>query len=824
MHKILLVILGIFFFRHNANSQTPSPRIKTNIDFNWRFYLGDVQDGQSSSLNDKHWKLIDVPHDFSMEGKYDSANSPANAYLPGGIGWYRKSIEWNKGWTNKLVLIDFDGVYRNSKVWINGHFLGEHINGYLGYQYNLTPYLKRGKNIIAVRVDNSRIPSARWYTGSGIDRHAWLITTGKIHVAFQGTYVRTPEVDSQKATVLLTTTINNGIGKSAKVQIISAIVNKAGKEVAARHSHVFLNTGDSNIADTFHVVNPSLWSPGNPVIYYLRTSIKYEDRIVDTYTTPFGIRKLEFSPVFGFKLNGKVLKIRGVCNHDNMSPVGTAMPDDMIHFRLQMLKDMGCNAIRTTHNPRSPVFYNMCDTMGIMVLDEMFDGWNYPKAKYDYGIFWNRKLPNGEEEWKKDLTDFIKRARNHPAVIIWGQGNELDMNKKEMEVQKQIYTVFHTLDSTRPVTQGLNSMESLDEKNHVDITGFNWTGEVRHVLEDYHKKHPNMPMIGTEMPHTLQTRGVYRTMAAFNPWDKPYSWTTAIDSAKEAATLYPLENYSHTEIFTHYDPRYASGYDNQSTELSVREAYKQVQRYPFFMGGFRWTGFDYLGESRGWPARTNNFGVIDLAGFPKDDYYLYQSLWTTKPMVHLLPDWTHPGMEGVEIPVVVYTNGTAAELFLNGKPLGKKKMNKQELQMVWQVPYQPGKLLVVAYRNGKIVARDSSITSGPAAGIKLIPNKKQIHANRRDVVRIETDIVDAKGNFDPIANDSVHFEIAGPYKLLGVENGDILDGSPNKVNWRKTFMGKAVLILQSTGKSGVIHITATGKGLREGRARVVVVK
>lgn len=826
MFKNIFLVLEIllFFLPLHVFGTRISSRIKTNIDFNWRFHLGDISNGQSPALDVNQWNVVDVPHDFSIEGKYDSANSPASAYLPGGIGWYRKNIEWNKNWTNKLVFIQFDGVYMNSEVWINGHFLGEHVNGFIGFQYNLTPYLKEGKNVIAVRVDNDKMPSARWYTGSGIYRHVWLVVTGKLHVAYQGTYIRMPEIDSQKATVLLTTTVDNARGKNANVHVVSVIVNKEGREFSQRDNKITLSTGDSNITDTFQITNPSLWCPQNPVMYYMRTSIKYQGRIIDAYTTPFGIRKLEFSPAFGFKLNGKVLKIRGVCNHANMSPVGGAMPDDMIHYRLQMLKDMGCNAIRTTHNPRSPVFYNMCDTMGIMVLDAAFDGWNYPKAKYDYGIYWNNKLPNGEEEWKSDLTDFIKRDRNHPSVVIWGQGNELDMNKKELEVRKQIYTVFHTLDSTRPVTQGLNSMKSLEEKNYLDITGFNWPGEVRNVLENYHRNHPNMPMIGTEMPHTLQTRGVYRTLASFNPWDKPYEWATTKDSAKTVATLYPLENYSDIEIFTQYDPRYASGYDNQSTELSVREAYKQVQRYSFFMGDFRWTGFDYLGESQGWPARTNNFGVIDLAGFPKDDYYLYQSLWATKPMVHLLPDWTQFGMNGIKIPVVVYTNGDAAELFLNGKSLGRKEVDKKELQIVWQVPYQPGKLLVIAYRNGKEVACDSSITSGTAAGIKLIPNKKHIQANRRDVVRIETDIVDAKGNFDPIANDSVHYQVSGPYKLLGVENGDILDDSPNKVNWRKSFMGKAVLLLQSTAKSGVINIKATGKELKEGRTSVIVVK
>ena len=816
--KYRLLVLLIFTAAAYPSAYAQSARTRKNIDFNWRFHLGDIKDAQSTSFHDNYWKRLDLPHDFSIEGKYDSSHSRANAFLPGGTGWYRKTIDWNKDWKGKLVFIQFDGVYMNSRLWINGHFLGERVNGYIGFRFNLTPYLKKGKNMLAVRVDNSKTPSARWYSGSGIYRHVWLITTDKIHITHNGTYIRTPEITEHAAQVLLTATIDNASGSKVPVVVASVIVDKEGKEVAENKLSVPLDTGLNNISDSFIVHHPSLWSPQHPDMYYVKTIIKVHHRIQDIYTTPFGIRQLVFSPVFGFKLNGKSVKFRGVCDHQSISPAGAAVPDDMIHYRLEMLKKMGCNAIRTSHNPQSPVFYNMCDTMGIMVMDEAFDGWDHTKAQYDYGLYWNKQLPGGQVEWKKDLTDFIKRDRNHPCIVIWSQGNEVWGYEKELNVQKEIYEVFHTSDATRPVTQ------AWADKKYLDIAGFNANGEQRGELEKFHQAHPDMPMIGTEMPHTRQTRGVYRTMAAFNPWDKPYPWTRSKDSARKTAAHYPLENLSDREIFTQYDPRYASGYDNQTLNISIREAYKQVQRYPFFMGEFRWTGFDYLGESWGWPARTNNYGVIDLAGFPKDAYYLYQSLWTAGPMIHLLPHWTHPGMEGIKIPVVVYTNGDAAELLLNGKSLGKKPMDKNELQIVWQVPYHPGKLVSVAYRDGRIVAKDSSVTSGKAAAIRLIPDRTSLRNDRTDVVRIEANITDTRRNFDPIAQDTIHFEVKGPYKLLGVENGDILDTSANKVLWRKAFMGKALLVLQSTGKPGTIEVKATGSGLRSGITKVYVTK
>lgn len=784
--------------------------IKQNIDFDWRFNLGDVPNGQTTSYDDSGWRLLDVPHDFSIEGCYDSTNpgGKQNGFLPGGIGWYRKTIDWNPNWADKIVAIEFDGIYMNSDVWINGHFLGHRPYGYLGVYYNMTPYLQHGKNVIAVRVDNNKVPSARWYTGSGIYRHVWLHITNKTHVAHWGTYVRTTDVSPASANVVAAAQIVGS--KNGNVIVVSVAENQYGREVA-RTSNVVSLTGDTTlVTQTLKINNPSLWSPDEPKIYYLKTIIKKGNKVEDNYSTEFGIRKIEFGAAFGFKLNGKVLKFKGQGEHQDAGCMGTAVPEDVWHSRLKQMKEMGCNAIRTAHDPFPPEFYSMCDTMGLMVLDEIFDGWNHAKAKYDFGLYFN-------DWWKKEVKSFIERDRNYPCVMMWSMGNEVPNYAKEPLIQKGIYDEIHCLDSTRLCTQAW-AMDT-----YIDIAGFNANGEGKGDLARFHKDHPNMAAIGTEVPHTRQTRGVYRTRTSYFPWDRadPYKGEMSADHKDK---LLPLPDLSDSEVFTGFDMKYASGYDNQTRRESVRQQWKQTRDNNFFMGEFRWTNFDYLGESWGWPGRTNNYGIIDLAGFPKDDYYLYQSLWTTKPMVHLLPHWTWPGKEGVTIPVVAYTNCEEAELFLNGKSLGRQKMNRDTLQIVWQVPYQPGNIEALAYKNGKVVARDSYVTAGDAYQIKLSPDKQTLRANRRDVSQITVDILDAKGNFNPTVNDTIYFEVTGPYKLLGVENGDIIDLSSNKVLWRKTFMGKASLVLQSTQHAGAIHVTARSKGLKQADITINVVK
>lgn len=780
-----------------------------SLDLKWFFHLGDVPGGESPVLKDAAWRVVNLPHDFSIEQPYARNNPAANGFLPGGTGWYRRHLAWPGTRPGRHVFIRFDGVYMNSEVWINGHLLGRRPNGYLGFSYELTPYLRKGDNVLAVRVDNSRVPSARWYTGSGIYRHVWLVSTGAVRVALSGTFVRTPEVDQSRAKIALRTMLDNLGASREAVEVTSSLLDASGKVLSETKLTREIPPGTARVSQFFQLKDPALWSPDSPYMYTVKSTISVHGKRTDTYETPLGIRSLGFDPDSGFTLNGVPMKFRGVCDHQDISPVGIAVPEDMLHQRLVMLKQMGCNAIRTSHNPRSPEFYNMCDTMGFLVMDEAFDGWDHHKARWDYGNYWS-------QWWKTDLKAFIRRDRNHPCVVMWSQGNEVPGFQKELDVQKAIYEVFHQMDSSRPVTQAWAL------GTYLDVAGFNANGEEVGALERFHERYPTRPAIGTEIPHTRQTRGVYRTLSSYDSWDGPDKWQQGKDSARIRKTLFGLRNLSDSEIFKGYDPRYASGYDNQTRKISIRAEYRQVQRYGFYMGDFRWTGFDYLGESWGWPARTNNYGVIDLAGFPKDDYYLYQSLWTTAPMVHLLPDWTHPGMEGTPIPVVVYTNADEAALYLNGRLLGRRKRDSRHLQLLFQVPYAPGKILAVAYRAGREVARDSSVTAGPAASIQLRCAVTRLHPDFRQVARITCNILDASGNLVPGAADRVTFQVSGPYHLLGVENGDILDTAANKALSRNAFMGKALLVLQATGKQGMIRVRATAPGLRAAAVTVRV--
>ncbi|MEG0806840.1 MAG: glycoside hydrolase family 2 TIM barrel-domain containing protein [Alistipes sp.] len=808
IQKLLVIILLSGSFTATAS------RTQTNIDFDWYFHLGDIKEGEKL-MDYASWRQLDVPHDWSIEQSYDKnvAGHHANAFLPAGIGWYKKEIEWSDAWSNKLVFIDFDGVYMKSTVWVNGQQVGYRPNGYLSLFYELTPHLKRGKNVISVKVDNVLQPSARWYTGNGIYRHVNLVVTDKIRVEKDGTYVTTPKISKEQATVKFEVEVDNRLPESY-AQIISIVLDAQGQEVARVAERAKLTNGANRISGQIEVANPLLWSTETPHLYTLKTVIEKNGEILDEYPTSFGIRKIEYDPTFGFKLNGVNTKMKGVCLHQNTGPFGIAMPDDAWQKRLTMLKEMGCNAIRTSHYPYSPVFYQLCDQMGFLVMDEPWDGWlqwtKNGKARYDYSYYFL-------DWWQQDLEEFIKRDRNHPSIVMWCMGNEVWRFEKHMYVQALINDTFHRLDPSRPTTQAW----ALGE--HLDVAGFNANGEGRYDLADFHKSQPNKLAIGTEIPHTRQTRGVYRTKTSYMPWDVPDN-SGQETSAANLDRLFPLPDLTDEEVFTGVDLRYASGYDNQTRKISCRDQWIQTRDNYFFMGEFRWTAFDYLGESWGWPARTNNYGIIDMADFPKDAFYLYQSFWATKPMVHLLPHWTHPGKEGVAIPVVVYTNGDEAELLFNGKSLGRKQMDQNVLQIVWNVPYKAGTLTAIAYKKGKICARKSVSTATEPARIQLTANRCEASANRRDVIYLTVDILDAKGNLVPAADNLVEFEVSGSYKLLGVENGDILDLNPAKSTQSKAFMGKTLLVLQTTDQAGILTVTAHSTGLKSDQQIVKINK
>ena len=801
MLRYILVLWLLAIFNPSAleAKNRESQRLRVSMDKDWKFIQEDVVGGFNASFDDAKWRNLNVPHDWSIEGAY-AEDSPAGirgAFLPTGIGWYRKSIEIKKLSKEECYFIEFDGVYMNSDVWINGHHLGHRPYGYISFGYDLTPYLKSGENVLAVRVDHSLAPSSRWYTGSGIYRHVWLTKTSKIYIPQWGTFVSTPEVSRVEAKVNLQINITNHTESGQMLSVKSEIVDSSGESVASSSSNI--EVGDSAVVDQqFSVEKPHLWSPETPYMYAVVTSLYKDDICVDTYTTPLGIRNFEVRGAQGLFLNDEPIKLMGLCNHHDAGAVGSAVPNDVLYRRLKLMKQGGCNALRTTHNPFAPEFYTMCDTMGFMVLNESFDGWFDTKATHDYGKYF-------AEWWQRDLTDFMHRDRNHPSVVMWSIGNEVP--RFTADQQKLIADYARELDPTRPITQGRGYSAP-----HIDISGFNGHGEMKGAIEEHHSENPSRAIIGTEITHTLQTRGIYRTQTWYRTKDNPAPWEKPHHFKEMEHTITKIPHLSEQEVFTDVSPRYQSSYDNSIVRIGVRDDWNRVEDYDYYVGNFRWTGFDYLGESFGWPARTANFGIIDLAGFPKDHYYLYQSLWSTKPMVHLLPHWTHPGKEGVVIPVVVYTNCTGAELFLNGESLGKKEMSR-ERQIVWQVPYVAGTITAVAYDSEGNKVSKSYTTAGEAAAIDLIVDQKEVSANETDVVHCEVTIVDDSGVMLPNANKMVTFDVEGPARIIGVENGDVLDLEPHKVNYRKTFNGKCLLMIQTTDQTGTIIIRAKSEGL-----------
>jgi len=791
-----------------AQTDIEQARERTNIDFDWLFYLGDEPKAKQSIFNDNQWRSLDLPHDWSIEGEYKQDNPAgiAGGFLPTGIGWYRKHIDWDSRWVDKRVMLEFDGVYMNSEVWVNGQLVGKRPYGYISFSYDITEHLQAGDNVIAVRVDNSLAPSGRWYTGSGIYRHVWLTTVNSQHIPYSGVFVRSENISNEQADLKVSTEIKNTDSNKAVLELQTEVFDSTGEVVESVTTPILVKAQQTHtVEQTLNVKNPQFWSIETPNLYQVRNTILSNGKVVDVLDTTTGIRTIDFTVDKGFLLNGKTVILQGISMHHDAGPVGAAVPEDVLRRRLTTLKAMGVNALRNTHNPFAPEFYQMADEMGFVIMNEAFDGWWDAKAKYDYGLYF-------DDWWQKDLTDFMRRDRNHPSVIMWSVGNEVP--KYTPEQQKILVEFAKTLDQTRPITQGRGYAGG-----YLSIAGFNGHGEYKGAIEAFHKKNPNTPVIGTEMTHTIHTRGVYRSKTSYRVRDFPAPWEVRAKVGpkkiwkKIKDKVYQVEDLTEHEFFDGVSPAYGSSFDNSLVRMPIREEIKLARKLPYLLGTFRWTAFDYLGESFGWPARTANFGVLDLAGFPKGAYYLYQSQWTSEPMVYMDPHWTHPGKEGRVVPVVVYTNQESAELFLNGISLGEKIMG-DNMQLVWQVPYQPGKLTVVAKQQGKVVTEQTRFTAQKADSVAISADRTRVLANKRDVIHLEIDVVDKQGHPVPEADNQLHFSVDGPGKLIGVENGDILDLAPHKVPTRKAFMGKVLALVQVTDKAGDIRVTVSGDGIK----------
>lgn len=813
---LLLIVLGAssgFADRPRTDGDS-SPRVLKNFDEGWFFVKGDPEGAESRSFDHSAWRGLDLPHDWSIEGPFDKDNpsGASGAYLPCGKGWYRKSFELSEDLAGQLVFIEFDGVSMNGEVWINGQYLGRRPYGYLGFEYELTPHLNfGGENVLSVKVDNSLQPSSRWYAGSGIYRHVWLKFTDRLRVTHWGTQVTTPRITEDLAEVRIASTLRNDHDQAKPVTVIQQILDGEGTPVAEISELVEIAAGGERILDQgLKLKDPELWSPDSPTLYTVLTELYCDGKVVDRYETPLGVRELVFDPENGVILNGEGIIMKGVCNHHDLGLLGAALWDQALERRLLMLKEMGCNSIRTAHNPPSPELLHFCDRMGLMVVNETFDewrrGWSFEdgklvsskgtkgKARYGYNKLF--------DEWaERDLADHFRRDRNHPSVIMWSVGNEVPEAQKhgELETLKMLRELSHKLDPSRPMTVGCNFIAGANESgfaNGMDLVGYNGGGGSCFQYEADHKQFPERFIYASEVPHSLQTRGEYRTQSRYRePKHQP-------------------PHLTEEEVFPETHPSYESSYDNAGVRISARDSWRLTKSLPFVGGEFRWTGFDYLGESGGWPRVIGNFGIIDLCNFPKDAYYFYQSQWTDEAMAHLLPHWTWPGKEGKSIPVWCYTNCDSAELFLNGKSLGKREFTaEKDMHLEWLVPYQPGELKVVAKRDGTVVATDSKRTAGPAARLALSADETILVSEEQDLAYVTIQVEDQKGYFAPKAATQVALRIEGPGRLLGVGSGNPLSHEDFQGSSVTTFNGLASVIVASTGMAGEIVLTAVAEGM-----------
>jgi beta-galactosidase len=758
-----------------VNSYDGARATTTSFDLGWKFHLGDASGAQATSFDDSAWTALDVPHDFSISLPFNQ-NSPGtfqSGYLDGGIGWYRKAFMLPASSAGQRVIVQFDGVYMDSTVWMNGTQICARPYGYSSFECDFTQNAKFGaSNVLAVKVNNQQ-PSSRWYSGTGIYRHVWLKTVNPVRVAYTGTRVTTPQVSAASASVSATVSIKNDAAMEQSVTLLSSIRDATGAEVAKVTSPATAVAAGktSDIAQTLTVSNPKLWSPASPTLYSLVTTVSVGGAVVDTYTTPFGIRTFAFDANTGFSLNGVKLKINGVCNHHDLGALGAAVNYRAMEKRLQMLKEMGANAIRTSHNPPAPELLDLADRLGFLVMDEAFDCWYAGKNMYDYGRFFR--------QWADtDLKDMVSRDRNHPSVIIWSIGNEVPQ-AGDKTVVKQLIDDIHSKDDTRVIAQGYAAFVNTNDITGLeDVVGINYAPD---RYDSVHTQHPNYKIIASESSSALRSRGIY--------------------------------NSANTQC---------SSYDNQAAGWghTAETSWKNVNTREWVAGEFVWTGFDYIGEPTPyeWPAKSSYFGIIDTANFPKDIYYFYQSKWNAAgaPMVHIVPmNWTN-WTAGQAVKVLVYTNAESVELFLNGKSLGSKSMSATTAKLEWSVPFATGTLEAKASSKGAVVASDKVQTAGAPAALVVKADRSSIVADGRDLAFVEVDVVDAQGVIVPQATNGIDFAVTGPATIAGVDNGNAISHESYKGKSRAAFSGKALAILQSTNNAGSVTLKATSGSLTAG--------
>lgn len=792
MKRIVLYLAGLLVLA----ACSPREGERTELLFNdrWLFFLGDTATASNPAFDDSAWRPLNLPHDWSIEGRFSNEHPTKinGGALPAGIGWYRKHFVLGRSYRDKQVFIDFDGVYRNSEVWINGHWLGRRPYGYSSFRYNLTPFLAEPgqPNVLAVRVDNSAQPNSRWYTGSGIYRDVRLVATSAIHVAHWGTFVTTPTVDEQEATVCLEIALRNTAPASQAIRVETDFIGSDGKRVAAATATATGNDSVVSVAQLVKIQQPRLWSVDSPDMYHAETRVFDGGKLVDTYSTPFGIRWFRFDPDKGFFLNGKPLKLLGVNNHHDLGALGAAFNKRAAERQLEILKAMGCNAIRMAHNPPAPQLLDLCDRMGFVVMDEAFDCWAVKKMNADYHTDW--------ADWHaRDLTDLVLRDRNHPSVVMWSIGNEIreQFDSTGMTLGRELVGLVKKLDRTRPVTCALTEQNPaknfIYQSKSLDLISFNY----KHLeYLDFPKNYPGQSLLAAENMSAYATRGHYD-----GPSDSVRVWPKAYG-----------QPFDGNPDFT------ASAYDNCHAYWGAthQETWEVIKNNDFIAGMFVWSGFDFLGEPEPypWPARSSYYGIVDLCGFPKDIYYFYQAEWSKQTVLHLFPHWNWTAGQVVDL-VAYYNQADEVELWVNGVSQGRKAKEPGRYHVLWRVPFSPGSIKAVSYKNGEKVAEQEIATAGPAAKIELVADRTELSADGSDLSFVTVKVTDKDGNMVPDAANLINFQVEGEGTIAGVDNGCQASTEPFKANYRKAFNGMCLLIVQSTEKGGNIKVTASSEGL-----------
>ena len=780
-----------------AQSQTATPpsavppRERLLLDFGWRFHLGHADDpakdfgwgaesntfaksgetvpAAGTNFDDSGWRQVDLPHDWAIELPFennkaitDHGSHPLGRQFPAtSIGWYRRVFDLPASDLGRRIALEFDGVYRDSIVILNGHYLGRNFSGYAPFRYDITDEANYGaKNVLLVRVD-ATLGDGWFYEGAGIYRHVWLTRTNPVHVPQWGTFVRSTARPGGPAAVRISTEVENESETAKNVRVVSKIVDPAGKTVAtAAATPVSIPAWTRrNFDQTVEVASPALWSVEDPQLYRLETAVETAGAAADSCTTPFGIRSVRFDANQGFFLNEKPLKLKGTCNHQDHAGVGTALPDRIQYYRVERLKEMGSNALRTSHNPPTPELMDACDRLGLMVMCET-------------------RMMDSTPEALSQLERMVRCHRNHPSIVIWSVGNEEPEQGTERgaRIEATMKRTVKAHDDSRLITQAMNYGWGGKGATKVqDVQGFNYS-EGR--IDQFHREYPALPMVGTETASTVSTRGIY-----FNDPEKGY------------VRAYDLEH-----------PQWA-----QLAEFW----WKFYDARPFLAGGFAWTGFDYRGEPTpyGWPCINSHFGIMDMCGFPKDNFFYYQAWWGSKPVLHLFPHWNWAGREGQEIEVWVHSNLDRVELFLNGASQGAQNVPRNT-HLMWKVKYAPGAIEARGFKDGREVLTAKRETSGPAARIVLRADRQKLWANGEDVSMITAQIQDSQGREVATADNPLTFKVSGGGRLIGLGNGDPSCHEMDKSASRRAFNGLCMAIVQTSKSADEIRVEATSPGLQ----------